>query len=112
MGGYVFKEVGAANNNLDVQMMMRTDMVKYSFDFNARYIVNSRFYGGLTYRTSDAIAFMAGFMPAKGTVISYSYDLTLNKLSNVSRGTHELLVKYCYYLPPPPVQKSKHPRWL
>lgn len=112
MGGYTMEKLGGSNGDLDLQAMMRTDAVKLSFDINARYIYNNQFYGGLTYRTSDAIAVMVGWMPMRGTVVGYSYDLTMNKLSSVSRGTHELLVKYCYYLPPPPVQKSKHPRWL
>jgi type IX secretion system PorP/SprF family membrane protein len=108
-------------NNLDVQMMMRTDMVKFSMDFNARYIVNNQFYGGLTYRTSDAVAAMLGFkvvdkLSEKKSKFSmwagYSYDFTVNKLSSISQGTHELMVRGCYILPPPPIQKSKHPRWL
>jgi type IX secretion system PorP/SprF family membrane protein len=121
MGGYTFKNLGPGD--LDIQAMMRTDLVKYSVDINARYIFSNILYGGLTYRTSDAIAVMAGFTnlikerqaPYRTTgsyVIGYSYDLTLNQLSSVSRGTHELLVKYCYFIPPPPIQKSKHPRWL
>jgi len=44
--------------------------------------------------------------------VGYSYDITTNKLANVSRGSHELVVKYCYFLPPPPVTKANHPRWL
>ncbi len=110
MGGYTIEHLGPGD--LDLQAMMRTDLVKYSVDINARYIVNKMFYGGLTYRTSDAIAVMAGFMIDRKFVVGYSYDLTLNKLSSVSRGTHELMVKYCYFIPPAPVQKSKHPRWL
>lgn len=116
LGGYKFAGLfGTANSgetrDLDVQVMMRTDMVKYSADINARYM-QGNFYGGLTYRTSDAIALMAGFVPMKNFTVGYSYDLTINQLSSISRGTHELMVKYCYFLPPPPVHKSKHPRWL
>lgn len=112
MGGYVFEELGGARNNLDIQAMVQSDLIKLSFNLNARYIVNNQFYGGLSYRSSDAVSVMAGFIPWPGAAIGYSYDLTLNKLSNVSRGTHELVVKYCYYLPPPPRTVSNHPRWL
>lgn len=123
MGGYTFQQIGGSNGDLDIQAMMRTDLVKYSVDLNARYIFNKMLYGGLTYRSSDAIAVMAGFMRelpdpknprrvGSSFIAGYSYDLTINQLSNVSRGTHELLVKYCYFIPPPPIQKSKHPRWL
>ncbi len=118
MGGYTFQSIGGTAGDIDVQTIMRTELVKFSADINARYIYDQTFYGGLTYRTSDAVAFMLGYMasdlgtiPGSG-VIGYSYDLTLNKLSNISRGSHEIFLKYCYYLPPLPVQKSKHPRWL
>lgn len=117
MGGYRFEGLfGQLDNgltkDLDAQVIMRTDMVKFSADINLRYMHGNMFYGGLTYRTSDAISLMAGFVPMPNFTVGYSYDLTINQLSSISRGTHELVVKYCYFLPPPPVHKSKHPRWL
>ena len=118
MGGYKFQNIG--NGVIDVQTLMKTELVKFSADINARYIYNNMLYGGLTYRTSDAMAVMAGYMMQlnNGTrnngsaVIGYSYDYTLNQLSSISQGSHEIFLKYCYYLPPLPVVKSKHPRWL
>lgn len=112
MGGYRFRSLFGEQKDLDVQVLMRTDMVKFSTDINVRYMHMNKFYGGLTYRTSDAIAFMAGVVPMPNFTVGYSYDLTINQLSSISRGTHELVVKYCYFIPPPPVHKSKHPRWL
>lgn len=110
MGGKKFNNIG--NGDVDVQMLMRTDLVKFSADINARYIWNNIAYGGLTYRTSDAIAIMLGFVPMTNFTVGYSYDITINQLSSVSRGSHEVLMKYCYHIPPPPITKSKHPRWL
>lgn len=112
MGGYRFFDLFGSKQDLDVQVLLRTDMVKLSSDINIRYMHKNIFYGGLTYRTSDAIAVMLGVTPFKNFTVGYSYDLTMNKLSNISRGTHELAVKYCYFLPPPPVHISKNPRWL
>ena len=96
---------------------MRTDLVKFSADINARYIYDfgdSKLgYAGMTIRTTDAVAFMLGYTPIENLTVGYSYDLTLfNKLSNVSRGSHEILVKYCYNLPEPPKSNARHPRWL
>lgn len=110
MGGKKFNNIG--NGDVDVQMLMRTDLVKFSADINARYIWNNIAYGGLTYRTSDAVAIMLGFVPMINFTVGYSYDITINQLSSVSRGSHEVLMKYCYHIPPPPITKSKHPRWL
>lgn len=110
MGGYKTDLIGPGF--IDAQLMMRTDAKKTSLDINARYIISNKGYAGLTYRTSDAVAIMLGFNPIKNFTVGYSYDITLNKLSSVSRGSHEVLLKYCYFLPIPPVAVSRHPRWL
>jgi type IX secretion system PorP/SprF family membrane protein len=121
MGGKTFKNAFGSYGHLDANVLLRTDMVKMSADINVRYMWFDKAYGGLTFRTSDAVAVMLGARPFlivnKGTamdnlLIGYSYDITINKLASVSRGSHEMLIKYCYYLPPVPIQKSKHPRWL
>jgi type IX secretion system PorP/SprF family membrane protein len=113
MGGYKFKEV--ANGTIDAQMLVRTDLVEWSVDLNARYLFKmdgKDAYGGLTFRTSDAIAVMLGYSPIPKFQIGYSYDITVNKYASVSRGSHEMMVKYCYFIPPPPKTKARHPRML
>ena len=115
MGGKKFDNV--MSGKIDAQVLMRTDLVKFSADINARYIYDfgdSKLgYAGLTVRTTDAIAFMFGYTPIDNLTVGYSYDLTLfNKLSNISRGSHEILVKYCYNLPEIPMSNARHPRWL
>jgi len=110
MGGYKMRNVGGGD--IDGNLLVRTDLVKFSADINARYIYQDKYYGGLTFRTSDAIALMLGYKPLKDLTVGYSYDITVNKLSTISRGSHELLVKYCVYIPEPKIQKSRHPRWL
>ena len=112
MGGKTFREIGGSQGNLEANVLMRTDMVKFSADINARYLWRNIAYGGLTYRTSDAVAIMLGYNPIRNLTVGYSYDITINKLSSVSKGSHEILLKYCYNLPPIPIQTSKHPRWL
>lgn len=120
MGGYKYKNLGPGD--LEGNVLLRTDMVKFSSDINFRYIWQNMAYGGLTYRTSDAIGIMLGAQPLKimnndpspldNFIVGYSYDISINKLSSVSRGSHEILLKYCYYLPPVPIQTTKHVRWL
>lgn len=114
MGGYKMPNVGPGA--LDFNMMMRTDMVKFSVDLNSRYFIKKdgveMGYAGLTYRTSDALGIMLGYNAFKNFTCGYSYDITLNKLSSISRGSHEFFVRYCYYLKNPPKTYSTHPRWL
>jgi hypothetical protein len=45
-------------------------------------------------------------------IAGYSYDITMNKLRDISKGSHEIAVRYLIPLPEPPLQKAKHPRWL
>lgn len=114
MGGYKLSDVGPGA--LDFNIMMRTDLVKYSVDINTRYFIKKDSkeigYAGLTYRTSDALGIMLGYNAFKNFTCGYSYDLTLNKLSSISRGSHEFFVRYCIYLKNPPKTYSTHPRWL
>jgi len=112
MGGYTTRKIGPGK--IDAQMLLRSELNLASVDINARYIVEKYGYAGLTYRSSDAIAIMLGYTPTTvpNFTIGYSYDITTNKLSNVSRGSHEILLRYCYYLPIPPLEISRHPRWL
>lgn len=114
MGGYKLPNI--ASGALDFNLMMRTDLVKYSVDINSRYFFkkDSKEFGyvGLTYRTSDAIGIMLGYNAFKNFTCGYSYDITVNKLSSISRGSHEFFVRYCFYLKDPPKTYSTHPRWL
>lgn len=110
MGGKTFRNIG--NGAIDVQALVRTEFTKFSADINARYIWKDLLYGGITYRTVDAVGLMVGWYPIKSLVVSYSYDITTNRLSSVSRGSHEIAVRYCYKLPPVPIATSRHPRWL
>jgi len=103
--------VGTKGSVVDIQGLMRTDLTKFSGDINARYIWRRMIYGGLTYRTVDAIGVMVGGT-FKNITLGYSYDFTTNKLASISRGSHEILLRYCYQFPAIPITKSKHPRWL
>lgn len=112
LGGYKFMDLFGEKKDLDIQALVRTDFVKASFEINVRYIHDKWFYAGATYRFIDAAAVMIGIVPIPNLVIGYSYDITTNKLSNVSRGTHEVALRYCYILPPPPITSHRNPRWL
>lgn len=123
IGGYTMLDVFGTGKSLDFQLLSRTDFVKYSAEMNARYlhVLNptrnqSLVYGGLMYRVSDGAAVMLGYEsqpnPLTKILFGYSYDMTLNRLRDISKGSHEIAVRFIKLIPPPPVQKAKHPRWL
>jgi len=121
IGGYTMLDVFGTGKSLDFQLLSRTDFVKYSAELNTRYLhmlnMKSLVYGGLTYRISDGAGLMLGYERESTNglskmLIGYSYDLTLNKLRDISKGSHEIALRFIKLIPPPPVQKAKHPRWL
>ncbi|PHR48739.1 MAG: hypothetical protein COA32_04525 [Fluviicola sp.] len=112
MGGYTYKDAFGMNSlDLEANLLIRTDLVRFSSDINVRAIWNNMFYGGITFRPDDAVGIMAGLNWQRFT-FGYSYDITVNRISSISTGSHELLVRYCYPLPPLPVTKPRHPRYL
>jgi len=115
MGGNTYNFNDDANSKIDAQVLLRTDLIKYSFDINMRYfytVNNNELYGGLTYRNSDAIGVLLGFSPTRKFTIGYSYDITINKLASVSRGSHEIVLKYCFSIKTPKPTISRNPRFL
>ncbi len=78
-------------------------------------------YAGLTYRRKDALAILIGFTQLKtgpkgqyGSLkgdpdkwnIGYSYDITTSSINQYSRGSHELMFKYCVF--PPDPSRARH----
>ncbi|MDX1445872.1 PorP/SprF family type IX secretion system membrane protein [Lishizhenia sp.] len=113
MGGKYFEDLIAQDIDLEANVLVRTDLVKTSADVNVRALYQDRFYGGLTFRANDAVAIMLGMIDVIPNLnVGYSYDATVNKLRTNSWGSHELMVKYCYMIPPPPREVTINPRWL
>lgn len=123
MGGYTIPRI-TSNGDLDIQLMAQSDFVEWSTQVSVRYIHNNVVYGGLNFRAEDMVGLMAGVKPfalmeSNGMpeelnrfMVGYSYDFTINQLSNISQGSHEIFVRYCHPLPGIPMTISKHPRWL
>jgi type IX secretion system PorP/SprF family membrane protein len=59
-------------------------------DFNASFVFNNIFWIGASYRTEKAVVFMTEFHVTKNLRIGYSYDMYLNKLMTVNKGSHEI----------------------
>lgn len=80
-------------------------------DINCLLQYNKKFYGGLTYRITDAVAALVGFnyqLPNGANLrIGYSYDYTTSALNIASKGSHELMLNYCMIIDPP-VKRQFH----
>lgn len=98
MSSYTFRLGASKNMELIPRILLRTDAVKFSAEFNleaAWYIKQKqRLWLGAGYRYSDAVSAMLGIDLFKRYRIGYSYDITINKLSSISRGSHEIVLGY------------------
>jgi type IX secretion system PorP/SprF family membrane protein len=59
-------------------------------DYSLRLHFKEQFFTGFTYRMKTAVAFHVGYTFHHEYQISYSYDLTTNKLRTASIGSHEI----------------------
>jgi hypothetical protein len=49
---------------------------------------------GISYRTNDAMVFMATYNINHQFSAGYAYDLTISKLGTYVRSSHEIMLKY------------------
>lgn len=61
-------------------------------DLGGRVIYNDKIWLGGTYRTEDAAAVFVGLHLVENFVFSYSYDIITSDVSDVSSGTHEVVL--------------------
>ena len=91
-GGYLFD----VSENVKIKPFVLVKYIRSSpveVDLNA--IVYFKMVGiGYSYRTNDAMVFLATVNVSKQFSFGYSYDLTTSKLSTYVRGSHEIMLKY------------------
>lgn len=114
-------QLGNPNLAIEPNILVKSDLTKTSADFNAMLAFQNKYRGGLTYRTGDAFAILAGMtIFDKGNMAlnaGYSYDITTSKILDYSSGSHEIFVRYCFTIktsePPPKIPIPRlTPRFL
>ncbi|MBN1157913.1 MAG: type IX secretion system membrane protein PorP/SprF [Bacteroidales bacterium] len=66
----------------------------FQLDVNARVWYQNMIWGGISYRTQEAISILLGYIWDRKIYIGYSYDLVLNPLGAHNLGSHELMLGY------------------
>jgi len=124
MAGYDYR-LGNPKFVLQPSVFVKSDGASAQVDVNLNVLYNNQFWGGVSYRVSDAIVPMVGMkMPVgPGTLkFGFAYDVTTSLMSeyidtkqNIKNGTitGEVMVGYCFRLPDAPkVSKHKTVRFL
>lgn len=65
-----------------------------SFDINAKLRYKDFLWTAISYRTTDAVAAMAGVIINNTYDISYAYDYVTSDINNYTGGSHEIVVGY------------------
>lgn len=120
LAGYNLKLANFKNVDLRPSVLIKADGATMIFDVNAIadiWLNNFSFlWGGFSYRFKDAVALNAGyaFSPANNAKVNmmkigYSFDVMTNPLNNYGKGTHELMLNFCIFPPPPVIEKHSNP---
>lgn len=59
---------------------------------------NKKVWGGVSYRTGDALIGIVGLELFNGIRLGYSYDFTISDVRTNSSGSHEFMINYCFDL--------------
>lgn len=93
VGGYNYE----LNSEWDIKPSLLTKIVAgspVSNDITIQALYNKLVGGGLVYRVGDALGFFAYGKVYKELNVGYAYEYSLNGLSGVNSGTHEIRLTY------------------
>ncbi len=92
---------------------VNSDGTSSQFTGNVNVMYNKKIWGGVGYRLNDAVIGMIGVDLFGGLKIGYSYDFTYTNIRNYSKGSHEIMVGYCFsFVKEKVTQKYKSVRFL
>jgi len=91
MGGYTHELNGIFE--LEPSFLLKyVDPAPLQYEFTLRGIYDKTAWLGVSYRRTDAIGILAGYVLQENISFGYSYDITRSDLKNYSNGTHEIML--------------------
>jgi type IX secretion system PorP/SprF family membrane protein len=66
----------------------------YQVELSCKVIYDKVFWGGLSYRSADAVSVVLGYTYDRKIFIGYSYDIGLNDMRKYNSGSHEICIGY------------------
>jgi type IX secretion system PorP/SprF family membrane protein len=77
-------------------VLLKSDGVATDMDLNLTLMYNKKIWGGVSYRTGEAIVGMVGLELMENLKVGYAYDFATSVMSKYSKGSHEVLLNYCF----------------
>jgi len=93
-------EYQLANPLFSIQpgVFVATDFSSTELSVSTLVTYNKRFFGGLSYKVTDAVIFMAGISLPSGIHAAVSYDLTTSRIIKIGTGSFEFMAGYSFSL--------------
>ncbi|HHJ09391.1 MAG TPA: type IX secretion system membrane protein PorP/SprF [Bacteroidetes bacterium] len=91
MGGYIFE----AGDNFTIEPAMlikKTTPVPVQVDLNAKITYLKKVWLGVSFRSSDAVALLVGYVHNDKYYLGYSYDIGINDIRKYNNGSHEIMM--------------------
>lgn len=79
-------------------LTVHSDGVMTQFNLGSIFDYDSRIWGGFSYRHGAAVVGMAGIKIFGDIHVGYSHDFSTTALRKFNKGTHELMLRYCFDL--------------
>ncbi len=95
MGGYNLKLPNPIFEILP-SFFLQSDGKATQVTINTNLLYNKKIWGGVSYRTGDAMIVLVGLQLINGLRLGYSYDFPTSDIRKNSGGTHEIMIKYCF----------------
>lgn len=111
MGGYNIKLTDPLFE-LRPSVLVKSDLAGWQVDLNANLVYNNRLWGGVSYRTQDAVSLLMGVELFNGLKVGYSFDLVTSAIGRNGYGSHELFVSYSVDVEKNRSRKYKSVRFL
>ena len=70
----------------------KTAVVPAQLDLSAKVTYQEKVWFGASWRSSDAVALLVGYIHAGKYYFGYSYDIGINEIKRYNSGTHEIMV--------------------
>ncbi|SUZ67872.1 uncharacterized protein METZ01_LOCUS20726 [marine metagenome] len=94
-------------------LLLRTDLISYTFDVSALATYKEKFNFGTSYRYEEAVVMFLGykFLKKNKLFVGYAFDYVTNNVSAKSATSHEIVFRYD--LPTPQLKKPiRTPRFI
>ena len=92
---------------LQPSVLVKTTFQFTQYDFTLRALWNQKFWGGISYRPSDAVVLMLG-ADIGNVRLGYAYDIGISRFGMASGGSHELMAGWT--MPIELEKKNRHGR--